>query len=168
MGILTSRHLWAGILLAAVFLPLTWLPRAYMFDIVNAMTVAVGTGVLVAYAPGIYRSFKQRQWNGSNYLVLGIFVAWLALTTRHLWNWLWRYLGQPQAMIDHPFVAFLVWLAFMGGTLHLAARGAIDGVIPKDAWIRLGIAVATGVVLAMLVIVFLEPLSEGKLHTRHM
>jgi hypothetical protein len=60
-------------------------------------------------------------------------------------------------MIDHPFVAFLVWATFMGGVMHMTAKGALDGEIPRENWIRLGLVIALGVMTGLLVIVFLEP-----------
>jgi hypothetical protein len=157
MNVFYRRRFWIGLGAVAGFLPLVLLPKAYLFDTVNALTVAVGAGVLVAYAPGICRSLEESRWTGTHYLVLGIFLTWIATATRHLWNWVWRYLGKPPDMIEHPFVAFLVWVTFMGGILHLAARGAIDGRIPRENWIRLGIVVAIGIATGLLVIIFLEP-----------
>ena len=139
------------------FVPVAVLPRHYMFDVVNALTVAVGCGVLIAYFPGIVRSLAQPKWEGSHYLVLGVFVTWVATDLRHLWNWLWRFLAKPPDMIDHWFVALLVWVTFLGGVLHLTAKGAIDGEIPREYWIRLGATVAAGIAVALLVIIFLEP-----------
>lgn len=160
MKIFRSRHFRYGLLAASGFLPLLFLPTAYMFDLVNALTVAVGVGVLAAYGPGVWRSYQQDEWGGGHYLVLGIAVTWIATTLRHMWNWAWRFAGKPDAMIDHPAVAFLVFLAMLGGTLHLAASGAIDGDIPRRNWLRLGIALAVGLALAFIVIVFLEPVID--------
>jgi hypothetical protein len=159
MSVFHSRRFWIGAGAALGFLPLVVLPRQFMFDIVNALTVAVGVGVLIAYLPGICRSLQELRWDGTHYLVLGIFVTWSATALRHLWNWIWRFLGKPAEMIDHPIVAFLVWMTFMGGVLHMTARGALDGEIPRENWIRLGVVIAAGIVTGLLVIVFLEPAS---------
>src|SRR5688500_6344879 len=107
MKLYRSRQLLAGVTMAACFLPLWWfLPTPYLFDLVNALTVSVGIGVLFAYAPGIAKSFRETHWTGAHYLVLGIAGTWGATTGRHLWNWAWRFTGKPDAMIDHPLVAF--------------------------------------------------------------
>lgn len=158
MKFLFSRHFLAGAALSAAFVPLWWfLPTTYLFDLVNALTVSVGAGVLFAYAPGIWRSFAMKRWTGGNFLVVGIAAAWASMTMRHLWNWAWRYFGKPDAMIDHPLVAFTVWLAMMGGFLHLAAGGAIDGDIPRENWLRAGAYIALGLALGSVVIIWLEP-----------
>ncbi len=157
MSIIRSRHFLIGVALVLAFVPLTYLPPIYLFDLVNALTVAVGIGVLVAYGPGIFKSFQQPRWDGSHYLVLGITATWTATAGRHLWNWAWRFMGKPPDMIDHWMVAFMVWLAFMGGVLHLTAKGAIGGEIPRENWIRLGVVVACGLATAFIVMVFFEP-----------
>jgi hypothetical protein len=157
MGIFRSRRFVIAVLAVLGFLPLIFLQRHYMFDVVNALTVSVGVGVLIAYFPGIWRSLMEPRWSGSHYLIFGIFLTWVATATRHLWNWVWRFLGKPPEMIDHPIVAFMVWLTFTGGILHMMAKGALDGEIPRENWIRLGVMVAIGVVTGLLVIIFLEP-----------
>ena len=128
-----------------------------MFDVVNALTVAVGVRCPDRILPGIVEVSLNRNGSGSHYLVLGMFVTWVATDLRHLWNWLWRFLAKPPDMIDHWFVALLVWVTFLGGVLHLTAKGAIDGEIPREYWIRLGATVAVGIAVALLVIIFLEP-----------
>jgi hypothetical protein len=157
MGLLRSRRFWVGLTATIGFLPLVFMPRNYLFDLVNGLTVAVGVGVMIAYFPGICKSMREPKWDGTHYLVMGIFITWLATATRHLWNWVWRYIGKPPEMIDHQFVAFLVWMYFLGGVMHMSAKGALDGEIPRSTWIRMGIAVAAGVGLGLLVILFLEP-----------
>jgi hypothetical protein len=157
MRLLRSRRFWVGLTATIGFLPLIFMPRNYLFDLVNALTVAAGVGVLIAYFPGICKSMREERWDGNHYLVMGIFVTWLATAMRHLWNWIWRFIGKPPEMIDHQIVAFLVWMYFLGGIMHLSAKGALDGEIPKATWIRMGITVAAGVALGLLVILFLEP-----------
>jgi hypothetical protein len=51
-------------------------------------------------------------------------------------------------MVDHPMVAFFIWVIATGYMIHLASAGAIDGQIPRASWIRLGAFVALGVALA--------------------
>jgi len=161
MKFLWSRHFLAGVAMALTFVPLWWfLPTTYLFDLVNALTVSVGIGVLIAYLPGIARSFTMKRWTGANFLVLGIVAAWVAIDGRHLWNWIWRYSGKPDAMIDHPLVAFMVWLTAWAGVLHLAAKGAIDRDIPRENWLKAGAFIAFGLALGSIVIVVLEPSSH--------
>jgi len=142
----------------AAFWPIAWvLPRHNLFDLVNALTVAVAIGVLVAYAPAVRRSLMRNDLSGSHYLVLGIACTWAATSVRHVWNWAWRYMDKPDAMIDNPIVAFLIWVMFTGGALHLTARDAIDGHIPSRNWVWLGVVVAVALACAMLVALLLEP-----------
>lgn len=157
-GILRAPHIWIAAALWGGFWLVAWVvPRAWLFDAVNALTISIGAGVLVAYAPGVRASLARRDLSGGHYLVMGIAVAWAATTARHAYNWLWRYLGQPDDMINHPFVAFLIWMLFTAGLLHLLARDAIEGQIPPRNWVTVGISVAVGLALALGFIVWLEP-----------
>ena len=54
------RRVWIGLGAAVAFLPLILLPRPFLFDVVNALTVAVGVGVLIAYSRGSAEACARR------------------------------------------------------------------------------------------------------------
>lgn len=159
--VVRNRLTWTALTVWLLFWPIAWaLERDTLFDLVNALSVSVGVGVLCAYMPGFWYALRHQPLSGPHYLVLGIGCTWLATSIRHMWNWGWRFLDKPEWMIDHPFVAFLVWVLFTGGCLHLTAKGAIDGDIPKSNWIWLGAVVAVAVFLTLVAAFFLGPTKE--------
>jgi hypothetical protein len=156
--LLTSSKLWTAIALWSAF----WVVEPfvehheYLFDVMNALSVSVGIGILIAYSEGIYESLVTKRPIGGHWLILGIAVTWVASSVRQIWNWAWRWLDQPLWMINHPFVAFLVWVLVTGGALHLMSKNAIEGQIPRRNWLRLGWWVALGLSVGLIVAIFLE------------
>lgn len=158
--IIKSRMFLTAVAITAVFWTFGALvPRSLLFDLLNAMAVAIGTGVIVAYAPGVIKTLQSRPEDIStgHILVVGIVCAWVAAVVRSGWNWAWRYLGKPDALIDHLGVAYLLVVLIMGGIAHLAAKDAINGQIPRESWRRIGIYTALGLAVGALVFLLLEP-----------
>jgi hypothetical protein len=154
-----SKVFWTGVVVWLCFWPFAILiPKDYLFDIVNAFSVCVGIGVIIAYMPGIKAALEARKMTAGQFLILGIACTWLATVGRHLYNWIWRYLGKPEAMIDHPMVAFLVVMLVSGGFLHLSASHAIDEEFPETSWRQLGIVTAFSLAVASFFILYFEPL----------
>jgi hypothetical protein len=133
-----------------LFWPLAWLiPIHALFDFVNALAVVLGLFVLTAYAPGVVRSIRSppEGIGKAHYLILGIFVTWVAMVGRTAWLWWWRWQGEPQGGMDHPVVAFLAYLVVVGGALHLLAPRVLDGIVPRSGWGHLALAFMIGLVL---------------------
>jgi hypothetical protein len=146
-GWLRSPVIWTGLLISALFWVLwPFLPVKLTFDMLNAVVVSVGIGVVVAYAPGIFVALRRdrRELTSGKILIIGIIATWVATNVRSAWNWAWRYYHKPPEMIDHPVVAFMLLILIMGGVLHLTARDAIDGQVPRQVWRRVGIIIAIG------------------------
>lgn len=153
--LLRSRTLWWSMLAWLGFIPLAvFLDRDSLFDLMYGLATAIGIGVLISYLPGIVVAIKAPQPSGAMLLVLGIACSWSATAGRTIWSWVYRFLDKPAGMIDHWSLAFLVWVIFWGGVLHMSAKDAIDGQIPRRSWIKVGaivaIAIATMVVLGVL------------------
>ena len=143
MSLFRSKMLWAGLAVWASFwvlVPLVATP--HLFDLVNALSASIGIGVIVAYSRGIYDALTTKNRVGGHYLILGIACTWLGASIRTIYNWIWRWLDKPEGMIDHPFVAFMMFVVFTGGALHLTAQNAIEGCIPRKNWIVLGAIVS--------------------------
>lgn len=131
------------------FIPIALiLPTRLLFDLMNAVAVSIGVGVVAAYFAGAWRWTKTSRSTGSNLLILGIMATWLAATGRLVGIWTWRGLGQPAGFLDHPIFAFGIYLFILGGALHLTASNETDNAIPPLNWLLLGLFVAVGVLLA--------------------
>ena len=132
-----------------LFWPLAFvMPRELLFDGINALGVTLGIAVLWSYSAGVADAFRSSaHLQRGHYLVLGIFATWIAMISRTLWLWGWRWMGEPEFGLDHILVAFVAWLIIIGGILHLLSPRVIDGNVPRDGWYHLMGALATGAIL---------------------
>ena len=155
-----NRNLWVAFAVWGSF----WLFAPFMdtsdlFDLVNGLGVAIGVGVIFAYAPGAYRSLRlppDRMLAG-HYLVLGILTAVAGFVAHRFWGWIWRWVDKPTWMLDHKVLAWFFWIIASGYVVHLTSVNAIEGRVPGKNWVRLGIYVAAGLVLAAVAITFIGP-----------
>src|SRR5215207_7521799 len=115
-----------------LFWPVGWfVPRLYLFDLVNALSVSFCVFVLWAYYPGIIAGPKEPGgFKRQHYLIFGIVATWIAMGSRTIWLWAWRYAGEPEGALDHLTMAFVAWLVVTGGAFHLVAPRVIDGKVP--------------------------------------
>jgi hypothetical protein len=164
MKLITSRTLWTAIGLWALFWPMAFgMTRHALFDLLNALSVSVGVGVLIAYLPATYKALTTSHRTGGDLLVLGINCTWFAVIGRQIYLWWWRWhtnieaINRGEGPLNHVFFAFLVWMLILGGVLHLSARGAIEGIPPVN-WVIIGGTVASGLALFLCVLLFLGPL----------
>jgi hypothetical protein len=138
--------------------------RHDLFDLLNALSVSVGVGVLIAYISATYHALTTRERSGGDLLVLGIDCTWFAVIGRQIYLWWWRWHTDIEQVNDGigslnslPF-AFFVWMLIGGGLLHLTARGAIEGRVPPVNWLIMGSSVALGLALFLGVLLFFGPL----------
>lgn len=133
----------------ALFWPIAYfVPREYLFDVVDALSISLGGAVILAYIPGVIDALKRRQEiSKAHYLVLGIVASWIAIEFRTGYLWGWRYLEEPLGGMDTLFVAWIAWLVISGGVLHLLAPKVLDGEVPRSGWFALWVALVVGLVL---------------------
>ncbi len=156
----SNRTILTAIAVWLLFIPLSLLvPRIYLFELVNALAVATAFGVVVAYFRGIMAvlATPQKEMAGGHYLILGIVVAWFAAGLEYGWRYAWRVAGEPDWMIDHPALAFLIYMSATAAALHLTAKDAIGGVVPKRNWLKLSAAVALALMFALITIIMFGP-----------
>ena len=133
----------------ALFWPIAYfVPREYLFDVVNALGISLGGSVLFAYAPGVVDAIRRPDdLKKAHYLILGIVATWVAMVARTAYLWGWRWLGEPEGGLDATFVAFIGWLVISGGVLHLLAPKVLEGTVPRTGWFGLWVALVVGLVL---------------------
>ena len=155
-----SPTVWIATFLWGGFWPIALaMDENNVFHLVNAVTVSIGIGICFAYFMGAIDSLRLHRsiLQSGDYLVLGIVVTWFATAMRYLYNDYWRWMGQPDMLINSRVVAFLVWVLATGGILHLTVKGAIDGRIPTGTWIRIGWWVVLGLIVGFSLIHYYSP-----------
>lgn len=151
------RRVFVSVLALASFWPVAFvLERSHLFDIMNALAVAVGCCIVVTYLGAALRAFREEVCTPGHLLVVGIVLAWSAVVTRLVMIWAWRVFDRPPALLDHVLLPFTVWLFVLGGALHLTARNATGSTIPRSNGIMLGIALASGTLLGVAMIVWVK------------
>ncbi len=83
------------------------------------------------------------------HLALGIALGWLSIVMNRTWVGMIRAYPLEMWMRDSYFIAFYVWTSIMAGVFHMTAPGAIDGVVPQENWIKIGISVTIGILLGV-------------------
>ena len=162
--IVKSKNLWALVGLSALFWGIApWFPRPYVFDVVNALSIAGAIGVIVMYYPSVAKTTGSWAWvfynnlTGAHYFIIGLLGFVSYILARHLYNAIWRWLGKPDWMQDSLIVAFMVYGTAVIATMHLLSRDMHEGKIPNDNWRWVGIFTALGVALGGIFIAFLDP-----------
>jgi len=165
--IIRSVHLWIALGLWIAFWPVALnIERLLLFEIMNALSVAIGFGVMVGFAPGVIEALRAgRRLTDGHLLVLGVAVVWGSIVVRQFHQWMWRLSGKPESWEESLVLAFAIWMTLTAGLLHMCATEVIDGSMPRRGWVRVGAIIAAGIAMAMIAYVFIEPLAT--LHFRN-
>jgi hypothetical protein len=143
------------VILWTSFLPfLLIFPRQELFEVLNAIIFSVSIGIIVGYAPGVWDAMHRplHQIRAGDALQIGIVVGWLATAIAFSVLWYWRLTGKETSAIDSGIAAFSRWMLTTAGFMHLAASGAIDGMVPLRSYIRAGVYTGIGVFIGVIVI----------------
>lgn len=148
---------------AAFWIVAPWLDRNYVFAITSALAFSIGVGVVLAYLPDMWTAMRspRKEMSGGHILVMGIVLAWASSAERGAFSYVYRFLGQPEYMQSMLIQAFAVWCLFWAGVLHLTAKDAVHGYIPRRNWVRVGVAVAVAISIAAMAVILIEPLEAG-------
>ena len=135
-----------ALVLPALFL----LPLETLLIVLDGIAIAMGSMLVGTYIWGL-RNLRTSD-AGGYILVLGICIAWTAIMVRLGWFMVWRILDHPDWMDGHWIHPVTVWVIIVGGYMHLTARNAIGGAIPRSNWLLLPGAVLAGIVVALILL----------------
>ena len=158
MGLGLIKALKSPIVLSFVGLTVLYWVLAYLTEFenwivfMNAILLLVAISVLIAYFKPICYAVATGKIDRIDYLIMGVVLSWLSTILNRLWSTIYRSTGQPSWMFESDVLGYFIWMAIIGGILHLAAPGAIDGKVPTKNWIRVGVAVSGGIGLAMVLL----------------
>ena len=136
----------------AAFVPAALiLPRLYLFDLINALTTALGIAILIAFWPGItelvYRMRCPDKIEPGHYLVLGLSIITTIWVFRTDWIAIWRALDEPDRGLDHIVFAAAAWCLFPGAIMLLLSPKLLEGAVPRHGWRSFRTAIVISVVL---------------------
>ncbi|MCJ2098921.1 hypothetical protein [Methylobacterium sp. E-046] len=148
--ILRSRTLWLGLILIGGFwIVVPFVPTRPQNEFLRIARTVAAIAVSIAFLPGIVKALSTPWPTFSGQLILGIVLSWFGVAGSAGWVLIWSMAGQPQWMLDSNINGWFLWLQILGATLHLTAKHSVEDDIPRPNWIRLGIAVAFGVLIGI-------------------
>lgn len=153
---MTARNFTLSIVLVSAILYLLGVlipPLEVFFEVLNALIVALSAGVAVGFARAAYSVSKvpPNEFQPGDVLVVGIFLVWSGILITFCYQWAYRLTDDPW-YLTNSMGALGRWLIVIGGCFHLAASGAIDNRIPRRAYMRVGMAVAAALFVALIMI----------------
>lgn len=164
MIILRSKNFWVLAAACAFYWGVAPLvPRHYVFDFVNAFSIAGVAGVFVMYYASICKKEGSLLWffrndlTGAHYFIASFLGLCLYVLFRHLYTAVWRWSGKPDWMIDSLLLGFVVYMTALLALMQLLSRDVQEGQIPKGNWRWVGIFTAIAIALVGVSILYLDP-----------
>lgn len=149
----TSKLALYSVAAGAVFAALAlFVPNNVLLPIMNAVCIGIVCSVTIVFLPLIQRSIKDKSFDRVSQLMIGMLLMWLSLIGSRGANIYIGITGKADEVAASPVVAFLAYMAIMGGVLHLTAPALVS----QSEWQRnrkvLTIGVVSGLVLALVVL----------------
>ena len=148
--ILSGKTTWLGLFLILGYWPVVqFTPNGPQTEFLRIARTVVAIAISVSFLPGIVKALKTPWPTYGGQLVLGIVLSWTGVAGSAAWVLIWSMAGRPGWMLDSNVGGFFIWLQILGGTLHLTAHKSVEDEVPKPNWVRLGLAVAFGVLIGI-------------------
>jgi hypothetical protein len=156
---ISNAALWAVLVAAWIaFMPLGLLvERQDLFEVINAMIMAVASGVVVGFWPRAWAALRMpvHILDAADLLIIGIVVCSVSVTVIFGGQWLWRALDKPEWIIDSFFLAFTRW-AFLTGAIMVLTSSAtrVNGIVTPGMFRRSCVVVMAALIVALSLSVF--------------
>ena len=135
-----------------LYLALTYfMPAQMLVSVLNSVFIGTVAAVAVVFLPLFIRAFQDNKFDRVTQLWAGITLVWIALASRVVANiYVVSYGGDASIVANSAVMAFSVYLAILGGILHVTAphaRNSEPVTLPRTA-ISLGLI--TGILTAVI------------------
>lgn len=120
-----------------------WAPfvsEARVYDVLYLLGGSIAAGLLVSYGAGLYvtLTMPRQQTDAGHFLVMAVFATTYGFLG--FFGYLW--LG---GRFDIWAASFL-WMMVCGFAIKSVSIGAIDGKLPRENFVRLGLTVTAGLI----------------------
>lgn len=124
----------------AFLVSFTFLPPAESLRLANCLLFGMSVAVLTAYVPGLWN--KDVSYTG-RLVIIGICGTWTSSLEKRLVEMVWwDKVSGPVFTDGQNFLLFVseqvLFTVTLAGAFHLAAPGAIRGVVPDRNWSFIG------------------------------
>ena len=133
------------------FFMIAWATEASaLIAALNSIDIALSVAVCIAFLPSALDSvFRPGPADKAIFLTLGIFCGWVGNSLRSGWSMAWRALGMPDWFANTDMTSYILFWIGAGALFHLLAPGALDEQVPPKRWVKIGVWVGVGVLLAI-------------------
>ena len=135
-----NTTLWIIVLLTfALFTPLAvFRERQEIFEIVDALAVGMGIGVLLGYAKTVWRAIKLpvHDLTSGDYMLVGLYFSTMGSSLRLAGQWYWRANDKPNWWIDSLGLFYITIFIVIGVAFFLLTTASHEGVLVKNAVYR--------------------------------
>jgi hypothetical protein len=148
----------AGLLTSLYAVLALTVPVLAFIDLLNGIFVGVMLAVIIVYFPVFYKSLKSQTFDRTAQLAVGIGLIWASLAIARVYSaWLFAS-GKNGGFLLSPVGGFAIFLAIIGGALHITAPGYpadSDPPLPvafagRNRWLLLFSGVTGGIVALLL------------------
>lgn len=156
----STRLAFGALLAGLVFAVLAiFVPTNILLPVMNSICLGVVGAVTIVFAPLIARLFRDKEFDRVSQLIAGMLLMWLSLLGSRFTSLYVSITGNVD-IVNSPVIAFLAYLAIIGGVLHISAPGIVDKEWKYNRKTLRG-AIAVGVIIAVIAIYAQTTLRNG-------
>lgn len=156
------EHIRGAIWLTVLFLGVgyavinAFVPNSDMNIAIGVLQASAATMVVYIYGKDAWQALKKREPARTDFLIVGIVLAWLSTDGQAILAVLFRLAGMPSWFVDSELYAPIRLLSVVAAVLHVSAPGAVDGLVPRRNRLAMGLGLG-GAVLIVLVLLWQRP-----------
>jgi len=122
-----------------------FLPMLVLVEIANALVFAFATILAFMYLPDAIYVARNDEGEGGQYFLVGFSLVIVWLLESRAFSSVWRWMGNPDTWLNHPFNTFFLFLLAWGLFTIAAAPGMKGGDVPIKNWRIIGLAIAVAI-----------------------
>lgn len=143
-------------------------PMIVIVEIANAFVFAFAIILGFMYIPDAVYVARNDKGEGGQYFLVGFSLVIVWLLESRAFAAAWRWMGNPETWLNHPFNTFFLFLLAWGLFTLAAAPGMKGGEVPIKNWRVIGLAIAVAIFVFGVTIglVFSGSIKESRLPER--
>lgn len=126
-----------------------FVPNSDMNIAIGVLQASAATMVVYIYGRDAWSALWTKNPKRTDFLIVGIVLAWLSTDGQAILAVLFRLAGMPQWFVNSEIYAPIRLLSVVAAVLHVSAPGAVDGVVPRRNRLAMGFGLAGAVLLVL-------------------
>lgn len=133
-----------------------FVPNGDMNIAIGVLQASAATMVVYIYGRDAWQALKKREPARTDFLIVGIVLAWLSTDGIAILAVVFRLAGTPQWFLNSELYAPIRLLSVVAAVLHVSAPGAVDGIVHRKNRLAMGLGLG-GAVLLILGLLWTRP-----------